>query len=91
MQQAARCSRPRTASRWSLGLLLVTSSLALVGGEAAAQSQPGWVRARGSAGLGQKVSHAMAYDVARQRTVLFGGHHYYSFYRSSDPWEWDGS
>ena len=33
--------------------------------------------------------HAMAYDVARQRVVLFGGNSLTSIF--SDTWEWDGS
>ncbi len=31
--------------------------------------------------------HAMAYDSARQRVVLFGG---YSQGHRADTWEWDG-
>jgi hypothetical protein len=34
-------------------------------------------------------SHAMAYDDARQRIVLFGGHH--EFVYLNDTWLWDGT
>ncbi|HEY3411493.1 MAG TPA: hypothetical protein VGM51_00400 [Armatimonadota bacterium] len=35
---------------------------------------------------------AMAYDIARGRTVLFGGHYYDTAHRYlSDTWEWDGT
>lgn len=33
--------------------------------------------------------HALAYDIARQRTVLFGGRNGTTMY--SDVWEWDGT
>jgi hypothetical protein len=35
--------------------------------------------------------HAMAYDAARQKTVLFGGFDLYGIYLAGDTWEWDGS
>jgi hypothetical protein len=36
-------------------------------------------------GIGARANHAMAYDAARQRVVLFGGS------GLPDTWEWDGS
>jgi hypothetical protein len=45
-----------------------------------------WVQ-RATTGPGLRTYHAMAYDVARQRTVLFGGR---SGSALNDTWEWDG-
>jgi hypothetical protein len=42
-----------------------------------------WTERTPAASPPVSTSHAMAYDVARQRIVLFGG--------SSDTWEWDGT
>src|SRR5919202_6443541 len=39
-------------------------------------------------GPSPRSGHAMAYDAARQRVVLFGGDT--SVGRQSDTWEWDG-
>ncbi len=96
MKQPARCSRARAARLSSLGVLLVTSSLALLDGEATAQivealhsrkaPQADWVPARV---LDARCGHALAYDVARQRVVLFGGGGNTGVL--SDTWEWDGS
>ncbi len=84
MQQAARRSRPCATGLWSLGVLLVTLSLALVGGEAAAQAQLGWTSAtREPEPCSQ---HAMAYDAARQRVVLFGGAAISAYH--SDTWHY---
>jgi hypothetical protein len=71
-----------------LGILLVPAPLALVGSEAAAQVQPGWVEARG--GPATAWSFSMAYDVARERVVLFGGADT-SGRLLSETWEWDGN
>jgi alpha-tubulin suppressor-like RCC1 family protein len=35
--------------------------------------------------------HAMAYDMNRQVTVLFGGHDPNDLYLKADTWEWDGT
>src|SRR5690606_16704400 len=40
-------------------------------------------------GPGVRSGHTMAYDVGRQRVVLFGGGDYDS--TLTDTWEWDGS
>ncbi len=37
--------------------------------------------------VGNRTSHTMTYDSARQRVVLFGG---YDFGWPADTWEWDG-
>ena len=42
-----------------------------------------------SSGPGQRVHHAMTYDIRRQRVVLFGGFAP-NTPRSPDVWEWDG-
>jgi cysteine-rich repeat protein len=44
---------------------------------------------RTTAGPSARFSHAMVYDSARQRVVLFGGQHNGGFY--GDLWEWDGT
>lgn len=48
----------------------------------------GWTGASTS-GPGMRMWHAMAYDKARQRTVLFGGNS--GGTRFDDTWEWDGT
>jgi hypothetical protein len=35
--------------------------------------------------------HAMAYDEARQRVVVFGGQHRYDTPNEADTWQWDGA
>lgn len=40
-------------------------------------------------GPAKRISHGMAYDLARQRVVLFGGDHGGS--PLADTWQWDGS
>lgn len=47
-----------------------------------------WAR-RAVPGPGGRGRHAMAYDAARQRIVLFGGDRDHAFL--GDTWEWDGS
>src|SRR5262249_39439834 len=53
---------------------------------AAAQSAPRWTR---SPTMAPVTGHAMAFDEARGRTVLFGGCS--GPFESADTWEWDGS
>ncbi len=48
-----------------------------------------WVRVA-SSGPPQRCCHAMAYDVQRQRTVLFGGWDIGKAAVLGDTWEWDG-
>ena len=66
-----------------LCVLLVTSSLALLGGEAAAQAHLGWLKPT-RVGPMLQTGQIMAYDVVRRRAVLFGG-------SSAETWEWDGN
>ena len=47
------------------------------------RAHPGYPRAR--------AYHALAYDVARGRAVMFGGHPGGGFDPASDTWEWDGA
>jgi hypothetical protein len=39
----------------------------------------------------RRFAHAMAYDAARGRVVLFGGFDFFSGIALSDTWEWDGN
>ncbi len=87
MQQAACCHGPRVAGLRPLRILLLLSSLGLVTGEVSAQGEPGWLRPRATPG--GSTGHAMAYDVVRQRVVLFGGYWGVNSY-SSETWEWNG-
>jgi hypothetical protein len=64
----------------ALGMLVV-ASLALAG-SLVSQVQPDWMLARV---LDARSGHAMAYDGARQRVVLFGGVTESGFV--SDTWE----
>ena len=41
--------------------------------------------------LTARSGHAMAYDAARQRVVLFGGRNGSTTMASNDTWEWDGA
>lgn len=66
----------------ALAALVLAAPFFSAAGTAAAQGQPDWVPARV---LEARSSHAMAYDSARGRVVLFGGQ------GSSDTWEWDGN
>src|SRR5687768_10664468 len=54
---------------------------------ATAYAQTSWLRMQV---LEARRYPAMAYDVARQRTVLFGGYDA-SSYSLGDTWEWDGT
>jgi Galactose oxidase, central domain len=47
-----------------------------------------WTQIKPTNSPSPRYSHAMAYDSARQRTVLFGG--WTSRYIRNDTWEWDG-
>src|SRR5207248_2422650 len=47
---------------------------------------------RASSGPSPRYGHAMAYDIARGVTVLFGGYYYDSSpHYLGDTWEWNGS
>jgi hypothetical protein len=75
--------------RATRGALFVLFLLALVffGPESSAQNtQVGWMLARS---MPIRTNHAMAYDAARQRVVLFGGVDQARRYLD-DTWEWDG-
>jgi len=48
-----------------------------------------WVQQSPAAAPAARSNHAMAYDAARQRTVLFGGNFWSSLF--DDTWEWDGT
>ena len=50
--------------------------------------QLAWTQIKPSSSPAARHLHAMAYDNARQRTVLFGGSTGTS--QLSDTWEWDG-
>lgn len=48
-----------------------------------------WTDVTSASGPGVRTGHAMAYDFARQRVVLFGG--YDGSALLDDTWEWDGA
>ena len=52
-----------------------------------------WVQQNPATSPSTRYAHAMAYDSARGRTVLFGGCHYDGTHWQylSDTWEWDGA
>ncbi len=51
-----------------------------------------WVRAQPANSPSRRCGHALAYDSARQRVVLFGGHNEYPPYQDhDDTWEWNGT
>ena len=51
--------------------------------------QPTWTQIRPATSPSARHSHAMAYDLARQRTVLFGGTAYFGGLHQADTWEWE--
>ncbi|MEE9128279.1 MAG: kelch repeat-containing protein [Planctomycetota bacterium] len=55
-----------------------------------AAQQPTWVGRSPTTSPAGRMIHAMAYDAARQRTVLFGGTAG-GFAVFGDTWEWDGT
>jgi hypothetical protein len=70
---------------------LATSAEVCIGGQCVTRPRPDtgrcanrWVPAY----LGRRYGHAMAYDAARKRVVLFGG---FSNAPYGDTWEWDGA
>jgi hypothetical protein len=50
-----------------------------------------WTRRTPAARPTARDGHAMVYDSARARVVLFGGYHYLYPYYAGDTWEWDGT
>ena len=73
---------PVRASRWIHRLLW---PVVLLGTTVPAQQPAQWT----TRFLGQRAYHALAYDVARQRTVLFGGRVKNGAF--AETWEWDGA
>ena len=74
-----------------LGIVLIAGALAGASPDsrAAAASAPTWLLTLTPSPIA-RFEHAMAYDSARDRVVVFGG--YYHFYPVvGDTWEWDGS
>ncbi|MFN0134417.1 MAG: kelch repeat-containing protein [Phycisphaerales bacterium] len=69
-------------------VLRVTTAFAIAATPALAQPcMPNWTQVA-STGPSARYGHAMAYDSARQRIVLFGGAGAGYF---NDTWEWDGA
>jgi len=56
--------------------------------QAVVKAQTTWIQAA-AAGPGARAAHAMVYDSARARTVMFGGNS--SGNLVNDTWEWDGT
>ena len=49
-----------------------------------------WIERTPAASPTPRFGHAMAYDAARGRVVLFGGYDFISGQVFADTWEWDG-
>ncbi len=75
--------RDRLSREWSAVAAWCIASVSLLG--SAVPAQQNWMRRRF---LDARASPAMAYDIARHRTVLFGGLSYPN--PVADTWEWDG-
>ncbi len=50
-----------------------------------------WIERSPATSPTQRFGHAMAYDAARGRVVLFGGYGFFSGGLLADTWEWDGN
>jgi galactose oxidase-like protein len=74
-------------------VLLLGGGLAVASPDpsAAPAGAPGWLMTLAPATPYGRAEHAMAYDSARGRVVLFGGYRGSSFVKLADTWEWDGS
>ncbi|MFN7971908.1 MAG: kelch repeat-containing protein [Acidobacteriota bacterium] len=69
---------------------LFSSTIATVLLASIGSAKPYWQQGGSSpASLGARMGHAMAYDSARRRVVLFGG--YKGAARQNDTWEWTGT
>jgi hypothetical protein len=82
-----RWIRPVVLGAWVLGLILAVSLSAI-------WPRGGWTQIHPGHTPGVRASSAIAYDSARQRTVLFGGISDWigsTFYHERDTWEWDGN
>lgn len=75
--------KPRTYYCVAFTALVVALSGATAGG------QLRWTQRNPAMSPALRVSHAMAYDAARNRTVVFGGRGISGL--MNDTWEWDGS
>jgi len=74
----------RAMTKW-IGSLVAVAIVPLV-----AEAQIGWTEVI-TAGPSPRNDHAMAYDEARDVTVMFGGFHVPGFPPTfGDTWEWDG-
>ncbi len=73
---------------WRVAILVACLPISQVGAQG-----PKWTSQSRTVEPPGRVGHAMAYDAARQRVVLFGGnaHQRFSQHFFSDTWEWDGS
>ena len=75
----------------TIALVLAALPLAAHAGVAVPPTAPDWVLASGAGSPPFREGHAMAYDAARGRVVLFGGANEYDVFDFGDTWEWDGS
>jgi galactose oxidase-like protein len=50
-----------------------------------------WTERSTTTSPGPRYGHALAYDAARSRVLLFGGYDFYSGLPLADTWEWDGN
>ena len=87
MNQVSACAMEGLRSRGLVALLLAGVSIVALAGSARAQV-PEWTKVTPIPT--PRSDHAMAYDSARQRVVLFGGDLGYSGY-FGETWEWDGA
>ena len=72
-------------------LLPTSFSLAAVAAMAIAQTPPSWTQSLTGPQPGGRSLHGMAYDSARQRTIMFGGWDYPNGLFNPQTWEWDGA
>ncbi|MCU0862374.1 MAG: kelch repeat-containing protein [Planctomycetes bacterium] len=66
-------------------------SLAATAAMAIAQTPPSWTQSLTGTQPGLRSLQGMAYDSARQRTVMFGGWNYPNGLFNSQTWEWGGT
>ena len=77
-------------TNWFHRATFIVGTLVLVASDTHANSAPDWLLTLAPSPLA-RFEHAMAYDSARGRVVLFGGHYDYLPSLLGDTWEWDGS
>ena len=89
-KKGTRRGRIRTIGAWFAGILAAIGAMAGDPAAQAAAAEPTWVL-KSETGPAPRYRCAMAYDAARQVTVLFGGRSFDgSLTDYDDTWEWNG-